>query len=166
MKDLLHKAIILAILATTWISCSEEDNILPVDIETAVESGSTISVSMNLSIPDPIKVASRVTEAIDDITVMCFDKEGKALASSPTTLTKTVNETGSMTVKIPNATRIMHVLANQSVQVVKGQAEGNVLNSLVATSDKMVYWGRLEVPADITSSAEVKAWWAEPWPNC
>ena len=170
MKNLLHKAIILAMFTTLWTGCSEEDTMLPVDIETAAESGSTINISMNLSIPDPVRVASRgvVTEAIENITVLCFDRNGEALAPitelsfrSDENADEKQKPAGSMTAKIPNATRIMHVLANQSVQVVKGQTEGNVLNSLVATSDKMVYWGRLEVPADITSSAEVKAWWAE-----
>ena len=170
MKNLLHKAIILAMLTTLWTGCSEEDTMLPVDIETAAESGSTISISMNLNIPDPIRVSSRgvVTEAIENITVLCFDRNGEALApitelsfESDENADEKQKPAGSMTAKIPNATRIMHVLANQSVQVVKGQTEEQVLNGLEAASDKMVYWGRLEVPADKTSSADVKAWWAE-----
>ena len=170
MKNLLHKAIILAMLATLWTGCSEEDTMLPVDIETAAESGSTISISMNLNIPDPIRVSSRgvVTEAIENITVLCFDRNGEALApitelsfESDENADEKQKPAGSMKAKIPSVTRIMHVLANQSVQVVKGNTEAEVLNTLESTSNKMVYWGRLEVPADITSSAEVKAWWAE-----
>ena len=163
MKNLLHKAIILAMLATTWVSCSE-DTWTPVDTDTAIECGSTINVSMNLSIPDPVKVSSRnvsVVEKIEDITVLCFDKDGRALVSAEATLEESGDESGNMTATIPNATRIMHVLANQTVQVVKGQTEAEVLNGLKATSNKMVYWARLEVPADVTSSADVKAWWTD-----
>lgn len=150
-------------LATTWVSCSE-DTWTPVDTDTAIECGSTINVSMNLSIPDPIKVSSRnvsVVEKIEDITVLCFDKDGRALVSAEATLEESGDESGNMTATIPNATRIMHVLANQTVQVVKGQTEAEVLNGLKATSNKMVYWARLEVPADVTSSADVKAWWTD-----
>lgn len=163
MKNLLHKAIILAMLATTCVGCSE-DTWAPVDSETAIESGSTINVSMNLSIPDPVKVSSRnvyVSEQIEDITILCFDKDGRTLVSAEATLEESGDETGSMTATIPNATRIMHVLANQSVPVVKGQTEAEVLNDLMATSNQMVYWARLEVPADVTSSADIKAWWEE-----
>ena len=163
MKNLLHKAIILAMLATTWVSCSE-DTWTPVDTDTAIECGSTINVSMNLSIPDPVKVSSRnvsVVEKIEDITVLCFDKDGRALVSAEATLKVSGDESGNMTATIPNTTRIMHVLANQTVQVVKGQTEAEVLNGLKATSNKMVYWARLEVPADVTSSADVKVWWEE-----
>lgn len=150
-------------LATTWVSCSE-DTWTPVDTDTAIECGSTINVSMNLSIPDPVKVSSRnvsVVEKIEDITVLCFDKDGRALVSAEATLEESGDESGNMTATIPNATRIMHVLANQTVQVVKGQTEAEVLNGLKATSNKMVYWARLEVPADVTSSADVKAWWTD-----
>jgi len=163
MKNLLHKAIILAMLATTWVGCSE-DAWTPVDTDTAIECGSTINVSMNLSIPDPVKVSSRnvsVVETIEDITVLCFDKDGRALVSAEATLEESGDESGNMTATIPNATRIMHVLANRTVQVVKGQTEAEVLNGLKATSNKMVYWARLEVPADVTSSADVKAWWTD-----
>ena len=171
MKNLLYKAILLAMLATFWTGCSEEDIMLPVDVETVAESGSTINISMNFNIPDPLRVASRgiVTEAIENITILCFDKNREALAPI-TEISFESNENadekempaGNITAKIPNATRIMHILANQSAQVYKGQTEEQVLNSLeTTTSDKMVYWGRLVVPADKTSSADVKAWWAE-----
>ena len=159
MKRLLHKAIILALIAVAWVGCVQDEVIAYYD--TAQESDSAIHISLNMSIPDPILVGSRaVTEGINDFTVLCFDKDDKALTKVPATITATTGtESGTLTVKIPNATRVMHVFANQeTVPFNKGMSEYELKN-LVATADKMVYWGRIEVPSDITSASAVKNWW-------
>ena len=73
MKRLLHKAIVLALIAVAWVGCVQDEVIAYYD--TAQESDSAIHISLNMSIPDPILVGSRaVTEGIDDFTVLCFDK--------------------------------------------------------------------------------------------
>lgn len=166
MKRLLNKAIFLALIALVWTSCSQDEAIVDFEPTTAQESESDIHISLNLSIPDPIQVTSRdVEELIEGFTVLCFDKNDKALKmlSAPaTTFEATGNEAGTLTVKIPNATRVMHVFANQSfVPFEKGMSEyADELINLVATSDKMVYWGRIEVPSNLTTSSAVKNWWA------
>ena len=166
MKRLLNKAIILALMALAWTSCSQDEVIVDYEPTTAQESESDIHISLNLSIPDAIQVTSRdVEELIENFTVLCFDKNDKALKmlSAPaTTFEATGNEAGTLTVKIPNATRVMHVFANQSfVPFEKGMSEyADELINLVATSDKMVYWGRIEVPSNLTTSSAVKNWWA------
>lgn len=161
MKRLLHKAIVLALMAVSWVGCVQDEVIAYYD--TAQESDSAIHISLNMSIPDPILVGSRaVTEGIDDFTVLCFDKDDKALTKVPATITATTGtESGTLTVKIPNATRVMHVFANQNtVPFYKGMSEyADELKNLVATADKMVYWGRIEVPAGITTSSALKNWW-------
>ena len=162
MKRLLNKAIVLAMMAATWMGCSQDEVIVDCDVKinSAQESESDIPVSLNLSIPDPIQVTSRdVTETVGDFTVLCFDKNGNALTKLPAT-----DKAGTLTVKIPNATRAMHVFANQdSIPFVKGMSEDDErLTNLAATADKMVYWGRIEVPTDTTSTADVKKWWANP----
>ena len=88
MKRLLNIAIILTIAATTWVGCSNEDTLMPADIASATDNGSTIHISMNLNIPDPVRVASRngsVTEGINTMTVLCFNKNGEALSTRPAT---------------------------------------------------------------------------------
>ncbi len=160
MKRLLNKAIALALMAATWVGCVQEDYYL----NTGQESESDIQISLNLNIPDPMQVTTRsgVTEAIENITVLCFDKNGGAIQvkNPEASLTKTGAETGTLTVKIPNATRVMHVFANQeNVPFEKGETENELLVNLEATSDKMVYWGRMEVPSNLTSSSDIKKWW-------
>ena len=161
MKRLLNKAIALALMAATWVGCVQEDYYL----NTEQESESDIQVSLNLNIPDPMQVTTRsgVTEAIENITVLCFDKNGGAIQvkNPEALLTKTGAETGTLTVTIPNATRVMHVFANQeNVPFEKGMSEYDErLANLEATSEKMVYWGRIEVPSDLTSSSAVKTFW-------
>ena len=161
MKRLLNKAIALAMMAATCVGCVQEDYYLG----TEQESESDITISLNLNIPDPVQVATRsgVTEAIENITVLCFDKNGGAIQvkNPEATLTETGAETGTLTVTIPNATRVMHVFANQEdVPFDKGKTENELLVNLEATSDKMVYWGRIEVPANLTSASDLKNFWA------
>lgn len=168
MKRLLNKAIILALMAATWVGCSQDEAIVDFGSTTAQESDSAIHISLNVSIPDPMRVTSRsgVTEKIEKITVLCFDKNDKALEKLEATLVPDVNdgEAGTLTVKIKNATRVMHLFANQDLEDVpfeKGMSEYNArLTNLAATSGKMIYWGRIEVPSDITSASAVKNWWA------
>ena len=161
MKRLLNKAFVLALMATTWVGCSQEDHYL----NSGQESESDIQISLNLNVPDLIQVTSRaVTEGIiNNFTVLCFDKDDKALVKY--TLSATGAESGTLTVTIPNATRVMHVFANQessSIPFEKGVTSEADLQNLAATADNMIYWGRIAVPADITSSSAIKTWWTTP----
>ena len=88
MKRLLNKAIFLALIALVWTSCSQDEAIVDFEPTTAQESESDIHISLNLSIPDAIQVTSRdVEELIEGFTVLCFDKNDKALKmlSAPAT---------------------------------------------------------------------------------
>ncbi len=162
MKRLLNKAIALALMATTWVGCSQEDYYL----NSGQESESDIQISLNLNVPDPIQVTSRaVTEGINNFTVLCFDEEGLALVKETATFSATGDESGTLTVTIPNATRVMHVFANQessSIPFEKGVTSEADLQNLAATADNMIYWGRIAVPTDITSSSAIKNWWTTP----
>ena len=162
MKRLLNKAIILALMAVTWVSCSQDEAMVDYESTIVQESESDIHINLSLNIPDPIQIASRsgeVEESIKDITVLCFDKNGLALTML--SQDQTGNESGTLNVKIPNATRIMHVFANQeNIPFEKGMSEYDAeLTGLQATPGTMVYWARIEVPSDLTTAA-VKEWWA------
>lgn len=161
MKRLLNKAIALALMAATWVGCVQEDYYL----NTGQESESDITIGLKLSIPDPIQVVTRsgVAEAIENITILCFDKNGGAIpVKEAATFTSNAPESGTLTATIPNATRVMHVFANQAdVPFEKGMSEYDErLTNLTAISDKMVYWGRIEVPSNLTSASDLKNFWA------
>ena len=160
MKRLLNKAMLLALMAATLVGCVQEDYYL----NTGQESESDIQISLNLNIPDPVQVATRaVEECIENFTVLCFDKNGGAIpVKEAATFTATGDEAGKLTAIIPNATRVMHVFANQAtVPFEKGMSEyADDLKDLVATEGKMVYWGRIEVPANLTSASDLKNFWA------
>ena len=118
MKRLLNKAIILALMAATWVSCSQDEAIADFEPAIVQESESDIHINLNLNIPDPIQMTSRngeIEESIKNITVLCFDKDGLALTKLTADITPTGVESGSLSVKIPNATRVMHVFANQEI---------------------------------------------------
>lgn len=164
MKRLLNKAIILALMALAWTSCSQDEAIADFEPAIVQESESDIHINLNLNIPDPIQMTSRngeIEESIKNITVLCFDKDGYALTKLVADITPTGVESGSLSVKIPNATRIMHVFANQDeIPFEKGMSEYDArLTGLEATLGKMVYWARIEVPSNLTSSSDVKNWW-------
>ena len=164
MKRLLNKAIILALMAATWVSCSQDEAIADFEPAIVQESESDIHINLNLNIPDPIQITSRngeIEESIENITVLCFDKDGLALTKLAADITPTGVESGTLAVKIPNATRVMHVFANQEeIPFEKGMSEYDArLTGLQATLGKMVYWARVEVPSNLTSSSDVKNWW-------
>lgn len=164
MKRLLNKAIILALMAVTWVGCSQDEAMVEFESAIVQESESDIHINLNLNIPDPIQITSRsgdIEESIKDITVLCFDKNGLALTKLGTTPIPTSEESGTLNVKIPNATRIMHVFANQeTIPFEKGMSEYDArLTDLSATRGTMIYWARIEVPSNLTTAAAVKDWW-------
>ena len=168
MKRLLNKAIILALMAATWMGCSQDEAMVDFESTIVQESESDIQISLNLNVPDPIQIASRsgkIEESIKDITVLCFDEDSLALTKLGTTLTPTGAESGSLVVKIPNATRIMHVFANQDFSntgFVKATTHEDDIKNLEATANQMIYWARIEVPSNLTSSSDIKNWWTTP----
>ena len=164
MKRLLNKAIILAMMALAWVSCSQDEAMVDFESTIVQESESDIHINLNLNIPDPIQITSRngeIVESIQNITVLCFDKDGYALTKLVADITPTGVESGSLSVKIPNATRVMHVFANQeTVPFEKGMSEYDArLTGLQATLGTMVYWARIEVPSNLTATSEIKNWW-------
>lgn len=162
MKRLLNKAIVLALMAVTWVGCSQDEVIVDCDVKinTAQESESGIPINLTLSIPDAVNVGSRtgITEVVQNITVLCFDQNHKLLSSIPVegdNLITTDDEVGRLSVVISNKTRILHLIANQTIDLVEGDDESE-LNDLEADSNKMVYWARMEVP--VSTSSEMKEW--------
>ena len=157
MKSLYHIIITLAMLATTIIGCSDEDTLMIIDMENAQEHNSTFSVNMNLSIPDPIKVTSRNAEydAIESMTLLCFNGQGKMISISTPILDK---DNGTLTADITYTTRVIHLIANQAISglSLNSTTEIEVANML-GSANKMIYWARVEIPANKTST-EIVNW--------
>lgn len=178
MKSLYHIIIVLVMFATTWVSCSNEDTLMNVDLENTQEQNASFTVNFNLSIPDPIQVTSRsgvVEDAIKNITLLCFNNSGKLV--SYTTYDNLSGLDGSLTAEITYTTRVIHLIANQDLEVVDpdktntNTEQGNVLYlgsstetavaNLVANNDEMIYWARVEIPVDYQSSAAIAGWFEE-----
>ena len=160
MKRLLNIAMAMTMLAAIMVGCSEEEVLVYADAQITTESTSSMKLHMQLSIPDAVKVGSRNFEGVNNITVVCFDESHKSLGSIPVedvNLTATGDEAGNFSVMIPNKTRILHVIANQDVELNKGKDESE-LETLEADPNKMIYWGRIEVPNTVKTSAEMKEW--------
>ena len=160
MKRLLNIAITLAMLFG-MAGCVNDELVSDTHSLATPESSSDILVNMDLQIPDHFKVTSRygvVSEAMETVTLVCFDENGYALSSIPCAY----SEDTDLEAKVPSATRIIHVVANQSVSLIDGlDTEAEVMNSLKTASDKMVYWARIQVPDSINGASAVKEWWAE-----
>ena len=160
MKKLLNIAITLAMLFG-MTGCVNDELVSDIHSSATPESSSDILVNMDLQIPDPFKVTSRlgvVSDVMETVTLVSFDKNGYALSSIPCAY----SEDTDLEAKVPSATRIIHVVANQSVSLTDGSiTEIDVMNSLKTASDKMVYWARIEVPDTINGASAVKEWWAK-----
>lgn len=158
MKSLYHIIIVLAMLAVTWVGCSDEDTLMTVDMENSQEQNSSFNVNMNISVPDPIKVTSRNAEydAIESMTLLCFNGQGKLISISTPIFDK---DNRTLTADITYTTRVIHLIANQAISglSLNSTTEIEVANML-GTANKMIYWARVEIPSTEQGSANIAAW--------
>lgn len=158
MKSLYHIILTLAMLATTIIGCSDEDMLMTVDMENTQEQNATFSVNLNISVPDPIKVTSRNAEydAIESMTLLCFNSQGKLISISNPLLDK---ENRTFTADITYTTRVIHLVANQIFNGLKlGSSTEIEIANMVSTAERMIYWARVEIPSSVQGSANIEAW--------
>ena len=158
MKSLYHIILALVLFATSWSGCSSEDTLMTVDLENTQGDASTISVKVNMSIPDPIKVTSRNAEfdAIESITLLCFNSQGKLVSFSTPTLDK---KEGTLTADITYTTRFIHLIANQTINGLSlGSSTETEIANMVSMADKMIYWARVEIPSSVQGSANIETW--------
>lgn len=163
MKGLYHIIITLAILATTIVSCSDEDTLMTVDMENTQEQNATFSVDLNLSIPDPIQVTSRsgsLEDAIKSITLLCFNNSGKLISTS--TYNNLSGLEGQLTAEITYTTRVIHLIANQAISGLSlGSSTETAVTNMVADNDKMIYWARVEIPSNVQGQANIEKWFSD-----
>lgn len=134
---------IYVLLALLLTACSED----LID-RTATDDGTEINVKLNVDIPTWKDVATRAASAdngIQNIQMLCFDKDGFYLGLSDATITKTSDYKGTLTAKVPSTTCRIHFIANANLSDNAswiGMFENTLITSLIANEgDEMVYWG-------------------------
>lgn len=155
-------------LTPMWVSCDKEETMLAVELESAPENGSTVSVKLNLSIPDPIKVTSRngEYEAIKNITLLCFNGQGKLLSKNTYTDGSGFNAANrTLEADITYNTRVVHFIANQSEEKLSElelySATEIAIANMEGAENAMIYWARVEVPSTVQGNQQTAAWFTE-----
>lgn len=160
MKSFYHIIIVLAMFATTWVGCSTEDTLITNDCDDVQEENTTFSVNMNISIPDPIKITSRnsISDAIETITLLCFNGQGKLVRISESIPDR---DNHTMTADITYSTRVMHFIANYDFSDINLDVKNfteNDMTDMIVAENTMVYWARVEIPAKVKTAAQIDSW--------
>lgn len=128
-------------------------------------SGDEMQLSFRTAIPDPQEVSTRSIDedgwGIQTLWLFNFDADGTFLGRSQATLTDgdVLDAERTFTATVSSRTRIVHLLANQNLDGVfddnanLGAHENAVMTSLVSTSGRLIYWGRV----DLTDVADATA---------
>ena len=123
--------------------------------------GDEMTLSLNMVASDQLSVNTKAVDpdgvGIKNMTFFCFDADGYFLQTAEAVLTEESvgKEEGIIaTVKVPNKSRIMHVICNLQMgtfndEAYEGVAEDEVINSIEATSGLLLYWARIQVPANV-----------------
>lgn len=155
----LFKIMMFLVMTAYFVGCQHEDVIeITNDQNEWASDASTVNVCMNLNIPNLIKFSSRSGNDFQNITLLCFDGNGNLKSSSVASLSENSNIT--IEAKIPNSTRVIHLLANQFDEdyTSEGIAEESDLNSLLANPNSMIYWARVEIPSDVKGKDKLADW--------
>ena len=124
------------------------------------EFGDQMWLSLNMITPDPTVINTKGVDpdgaGIKDMVVFCYDADGVFLKTVPGSLTfKAIgSEEGLVDVNVPNKTRIMHLICNLNMDTIfedafKGMTEYEVMNEIESASGLLLYWARVEVPANV-----------------
>lgn len=157
-------------LSLVWLAvgCHQED----VDFNQSQGStqlevgvfGDEMRLALGIDAPDPVEVVMRGVDpdgkALQTLTVFCFDRNGLLISTSSAKVEpdpEAVDNTeGKITVSVPIATRIMHLVGNQNMSrfdrnTFTNKSEDEVLSILEGSAGMLIYWARIEVPANVNS---------------
>lgn len=126
--------------------------------------GDEMRVRLGIVAPDPIEIATRGVDpdgkALQTLTVFCFDRNGLLLSTSTAKINPKPgvedNTEGTISVSLPVATRIMHLVGNQNMtrfdkNTFTNKSEDEVLSILEGSAGMLIYWARVEVPNNVNS---------------
>ena len=123
--------------------------------------GDEMLLSIDMVTSDQLAVNTKAVDpdgvGVKHMTFFCFDSEGYFLKTAEAELTAESigKESGIIaSVKVPNKTRIMHVICNlpansYSDEAFEGIAEEDVINGIEAVSGLLLYWARIQVPTNV-----------------
>ena len=124
------------------------------------EFGDQMWLSLNMITPDPTVINTKGVDpdgaGIKDMVIFCYDADGVFLKTVPGSLTfKAIgSEEGLVDVNVPNKTRIMHFICNLNMDTIsenafEGMTEYEVMDEIESASGLLLYWARVEVPANV-----------------
>ncbi len=150
-------ALFLMLVQGFWMSCAKE-SLSPMDDGSEVSDG-YVRIGFGLSVPDMVEVTTRSVDAdasgVEDLRLFCFDKNGLFITTATISSHTPSPEPGSgyvlsgtFSAEVVDYTRIIHIIANQNLDGFNetdylGLPEDQVMTTLVASSGRMIYWGRV-----------------------
>ncbi len=167
MKRLLKIMFAFAIAFAT-MACHQDDLLAEQPFAPETQSD-MISIRFGAVIPDEIKVDTRAVDpdgrGIQTLNLLCFNGEGLLISVEQANVPASVTgqTSGTFDAKIPNNTRIIHLLANQNMgrfdeSVQLGNSEDDVASALEGSSGMMIYWARIVIPAEYQNGDQIKNW--------
>ncbi len=156
---------VLAGLMALTASCQRE--ILPSADE--VDDGYR-TILLSISVPDMVDVATKAVDpdggGVQNITLFCFDQYGLFVSTVSADVTPGeldpetgVYLSGTFKAKIPQHTKIVHLVGNQNLTYFaeghyENMSEVEVMTSIEASAGRMIYWARKLVD-DLTPGSNV-----------
>lgn len=177
MKRLVKNIMMLAVVAIAAVACHKDDFVTDIP---QVESD-MMHLRFGVVSPDMRQVSTRAVDpdgkGIQNITLFCFDDEGLFISTATARIEGNSDNDevslsgGIFDALVPQATRVMHLLANQNMSTFsedtfRAKSENEVMSILEGSSGMMIYWARVAVPQTIVSAGEqegsvsdaIKAW--------
>ena len=170
IKQILH-LITVVVLSLAVSSCGQEpfaDN----DMDTLVPEG-YVQLRFGVDIPDMMEIQTRGVDpdgksGIESMKLFCFNEYGRFISVVSAEIEKKNGEggvslSGTFKAQVAKYTKIIHLVGNQDMDNFNesehiGEPEGAVMTTLVASSHKMVYWGRVEATAEQTIETAIQSY--------
>lgn len=161
MKRLVKNIMMLAVVAIAAVACHKDDFVTDIP---QVESD-MMHLRFGVVSPDMRQVSTRAVDpdgkGIQNITLFCFDDEGLFISTATARIEGNSDNDevslsgGIFDALVPQATRVMHLLANQNMSTFsedtfRAKSENEVMSILEGSSGMMIYWARVEVPMEFT----------------
>lgn len=139
------------------VACQTED--IPTDIPQPDDG--MMHLRFGVESPDMRTVNTRAVDpdgkGIQNITIFCFDGNGLFISTATARIEGEIDDTevslsgGIFDAVVPQATRVMHLLANQNMSTFtedtfRAKSEDEVMSILEGSSGMMIYWARVAVP--------------------
>lgn len=161
MKRLVKNITMLAVVAIAAVACHKDDFVTDIP---QVESD-MMHLRFGVVSPDMRQVSTRAVDpdgkGIQNITLFCFDDEGLFISTATARIEGNSDNDevslsgGIFDALVPQATRVMHLLANQNMSTFsedtfRAKSENEVMSILEGSSGMMIYWARVAVPMALT----------------